>query len=217
MKKCYIFGAGEIKRVYNPPICGDLVIAADGGIDRIKEFGIIPDISVGDFDSAKSVPSGNVKVYPVEKDDTDSMIAIKEGLAQACDMFVIYGGLGGRLDHTVANIQSLAYIAQNGGQGFLVGDGIAVTVIKNCDLTLPGDIEPILGFEPSSYPNVSVFAFGGDAHGVSEKGLKYSLDNAVLHFNDPMGVSNTTSATSSSPAVISVSDGLLLITVEFEN
>ena len=106
-KICYIFGAGEQSSCDIRLSGSDLVIAADGGFDYLKKLGLRADIVLGDFDSlsdSQNLPEDFIR-YPKEKDDTDMMIAIKEGLARGYRTFRIYGGLGGRLDHTIANLQ----------------------------------------------------------------------------------------------------------------
>ena len=103
MNTCIIFGAAEFDRLAEPICLGDFVIAADGGLRHTKKLSILPDEILGDFDSLGYVPDTGV-VYPVEKDDTDTMLAVRRGLELGFRRFVIYGGLEGRrLDHTVAN------------------------------------------------------------------------------------------------------------------
>ncbi len=178
---------------------GDLVIAADGGLARLNENGILPDLIVGDFDSLGFVPdSGNIIRHPPEKDDTDTALAVDEGFKRGFDRFVIYGGIGGRLDHTLANLQTLAGIVNRGGTAFLVGCGNIITVIKNGTLC----------FDGTQFGMVSVFAHGGNAEGVDENGLKYPLDHAVLTCDTPLGVSNEFTE---KPAKITVRNGSLIV------
>ena len=175
------------------------VIAADAGLANAKQCGIIPDIILGDFDSLDFKPQGeNVITYPIEKDDTDTMLAIKLGLKKGFKEFFIYGGTGGRIDHTIANIQSLSYIANNGAQGYLIDDTNVITVIKNSKITI--------GSEKGK--NLSVFCLGDTANGVSIKGTKYEAENISLTCNFPLGVSNSFKE---NMADISVKDGMLAI------
>ena len=118
---CYIFGAGEFSPCEITLTDEDLVIAADGGYDHLIELGLRADIALGDFDSVTSHEIWDDNIcekftYPPEKDDTDMLLAIRLGLSKGYHSFAIYGGLGGRLDHTIANIQALAYLATNGAQ-----------------------------------------------------------------------------------------------------
>ena len=98
---------------------GDFVIAADGGWRVCQELDITPDLLLGDFDSLGEVPDfGHILRLPVEKDDTDMVRAVKEGLAKGEKEFHLLGGMGGqRSDHTVANMQTLAYLAAHGAKG----------------------------------------------------------------------------------------------------
>jgi len=199
-KRCYIAGAGEF---YDDelPEQGDYVIAADGGYSALVSHGIIPDLVVGDFDSLGSIPDHpNVMQSNVEKDDTDMMIAVRQGLELGYTNFTINGGLGGRLDQTLANIQILVYLADNSANGVLVGQDIYVTAIKDSAIELMIDSKPC--------GTVSVFCHGYTAEGVTLKGLKYPLDNATLSNNYPIGVSNELT---DKKAIISVRSGTLII------
>lgn len=182
MKTCYIFSAVEIEKNFPLPKAEDLVIAADAGYINLKKAGIRPDVIIGDFDSSKKpVTDVPIETFPVLKDDTDTMLAIKYGFENGFNQFEIYGGIGGeRTDHTIANIQSLAYIAEHGGRGLLVGENESFTLIGNSSVTL--DSEP--------GETLSVFAYGGIAEGISIKGTVYETDNLTLSPFFPLGVSN---------------------------
>ncbi len=180
MKKCIIFCAGGFDGLVQPIEKSDTVIAADGGVAHAAALGITPQIVMGDFDSLGYVPDG-AEVFPVEKDDTDAMLAIKKALALGCDDFILYGSLdGSRLEHTVANFQALQYLADHGARGALVGLQQIVTVVKDSALTFPARFE---GY-------VSVFCLGADAEGVAIDGLQYNVENATLTAGFPLGVSN---------------------------
>ena len=98
-------------------------IAADRGLIHCQRLGIAPDLILGDFDSygGKLPENADILRAPAEKDDTDTMLAVKCGFERGCDDFRIYGGLGGRFGHTAANIQTLMYIMSHGGKGYLYG------------------------------------------------------------------------------------------------
>ncbi len=197
-KICYIVGA----MASDFPVISretDFIIAADAGYKALKKVDIKPNLVVGDFDSLGQVPEGeNIVRHPVMKDDTDMMLAVKLGLERGYDCFHIYGGMGGRTDHTIANIQTLSYIANRGAAAFLFGDGEVMTVIKNSALS----------FREGSEGTVSAFAVGGSARGVYESGLLYSLENAELTPDFPLGVSNEFTGKA---ARIKVEDGMLLV------
>ena len=194
---CYIIGAWHGEDACIRPREGDFVIAADGGYAALQALGVTADLVVGDFDSMGYVPQEEEVVqHPVMKDDTDMMLAVKLGLDRGYRNFVLTGSVGGRLDHTLANLQTLMYLAQQGARGILYGEGTVITVLKDGSLTLTG--EGVL----------SVFCLSGEARGVTEQGLLYGLDNAVMVSGYPIGVSNEFTGV---PATISVTDGTLII------
>lgn len=182
----------------------DLIIAADGGLTHLEMLGVKPHVIIGDFDSLGRVPT-DATVFPVEKDDTDSMLAIRHGLERGFRRFVIYGGLDGpRLDHTIANLQALQFLANRGAQGFLVGLHHTALVVKNGAVSFDTDAKGI----------VSVFCMGADAEGVSIRGLKYGMEDGTLSAGFPLGVSNHFIGEKSE---ISVNNGSLLIIFDREN
>ena len=200
MNTCFIFGAGDDCGMLERPGADDLIIAADGGYISCRLAGITPDILIGDFDSIDTLPEGVVtKKLPVEKDDTDTIAALRLGLEQGFRRFVIYGGTGGRRpEHTMANLQALAFLCANNARGLLYGNGWVCTVIEQETVTFP---ETCKG-------NFSIFAFGGPVTGLTIRGLKYELENAELHPDFPLGVSNSFTGR---PAEISVQTGRLLL------
>lgn len=178
---------------------GSYVIAADKGLLQLRARGAEPDLVVGDFDSLGYVPEARELVrHPVEKDDTDMLLAVREGLRRGYRTFILYGGLGGRLDHTLANIQTLAFLREHGARGLLIGEGTAVTLIENGTIRFPATAQGTL----------SVFCFGDRAEGVTETGLHYTLDNANLTNAFPLGVSNAFCGRGSE---VSVQNGKLLL------
>lgn len=196
-KICVIVGAMEPGELVIPE--GALVIAADSGLAHLERRGVQPDLIVGDFDSLGRVPEGgNVICHPVEKDDTDMLLAVRAGLERGCGTFLLWGGLGGRLDHTYANLQTLVFLAEHGGRGWLLGDGVAATAIRNGRLDFP----------PGRRGNISVFCPDGEAKGVDLVGLYYPLRDAKLTSAFPLGVSNQFTGEASS---VSVREGTLLV------
>lgn len=183
-----------------PPVPENtLVIAADRGLVHLEKRGVVPHLIVGDFDSLGRIPQGeHIIRHPVEKDDTDMMLAVKTGLEQGCRRFLLYGGLGGRLDHTYSNLQTLVYLARHGASGWLLGQGMAVTALRN------GRMD----FAPGRDGSLSVFCPDGEARGVTLTGLYYPLHDAVLTSAFPLGVSNQFTGQAAS---VSVEDGTLLL------
>ncbi len=212
MEKCVIVGAGECdaselnkQLILNP---GDMCIGADGGIDYLSGINIKPDLVIGDMDSVtdkNAVGQFNAKILPVEKDDTDMLSAIKEGLKRGYKRFELYGSLGGSFDHTYANIQCLMYLINNGARGVLIGNGgLTVTLIHNEAVCFNAD-------EYEKGRRISVFSYGEEACGVSETGLKYTISNAVIKHDFPIGVSNEFTG---GAACIEVKSGTLIIYIE---
>ena len=198
MKTCVIFCAGEFKELCRPVGADELVIAADGGLAHLEEIGLRPDVILGDFDSLGYVPEG-AQVYPVKKDDTDSMLAIKKGLELGCDRFYLYGALDGkRVDHTMANFQALQYLAERGVRGWLIGNRQIVTAIHNDKVMFP----------PFCIQYLSVFCLGKDAKGVSIRGMEYEMEDQTLTSGFPLGVSNRFVQ---KKATVEVKDGTLLL------
>ena len=195
MKLCCIVGAGP-SELYT--VKDAFIIAADAGIEKLKRAGVSPDLVIGDFDSLGARPMGeNVRVFPVEKDDTDTMLALKEAIFLGYDTVIISGGLGGELDHTVANLQTLLYASDNGINAFLT-DGITTAAV----------VSDTIVFGPENAGRCSAFAFGGEAQGVTISGLKYEAENITLSPSFPLGVSNSFIR---KEATISVKNGRLLV------
>ena len=183
MKRCFIFAAGTFYGLRERPAAGDLVIAADAGYLNCKKGGIVPDLLLGDFDSME-VPDGaeHLVRLPVEKDDTDTLAAIRVALERGCDTVYIYGGTGGkRLDHTLANLQTLLFLRRRGARGYLYDDDFVWTVIENESLTVEKTVE---------WGLLSAFCLGDRAEGIDETGFQYPLSDAVLTPEFPLGVSN---------------------------
>ncbi len=201
MKKgiCYIVGAGESCGIDFQPAADDFVIAADAGLRYLEQAGIRADLVIGDFDSLNALPQhGNVIPLSAEKDDTDMLAAVREGIKAGYSDFYLSCATGGRIDHTLANLQVLAFLAENGRRGFLADHGSVVTAITNRELT----------FDRAASGYVSVFSYSEKSEGVCLQGLKYELDQAVLTNTFPLGVSNEFIGKESR---ISVASGTLLI------
>ncbi len=196
MRSCFLYCAGKYYDGYITPREGDIKVAVDGGFKLCESLGITPDCIIGDFDSLGSVPQ-NAIVLPREKDDTDTLAACKRYLSAGIKSFFLLGAVGGRDEHTFANIQLLKFLSDRGAQGFMFGNDRTFTVIKDCEVTF--------GEEYEGY--ISVFSLS-DESCVSIKNLKYGLDNATLSNSYPLGVSNEFMGRS---AKIRVMGGTLLL------
>ena len=214
--KCVIISAGSFPNIEIDLGEGDLCIACDAGFKYAQQLGILPDLIVGDFDSAKeagpdvtrgieeialSDPDRIIKLE-VKKDDTDTLRAVKIGLSKGYRKFYLYGALGGsRLDHSLANIQTLLFIKRNGGTGYIMTADTMLMVAEN----------ETIHFHRGNTGMISVFSLSEMSKGVTLKGLMYSLDKATLTNDFPLGVSNEFII--DEEAEITVEDGTLLITV----
>lgn len=201
-KTCVIFGAGEYDGAPLPESC-DLLIAADGGLDTLAALGLAPDLVIGDLDSAASAPAAGIPVLrlPTHKDITDTDAAVREAQKRGCDTFYLYGMLGGRPDHSFANLSLLARLAQEGNKAVLYGAGYAATAVHNGELTLDG----------TNGGYLSVFSFSDESRGVTLRGLAYGLEDGALTNTFGLGVSNEFTG---APARIIVREGTLLVMYE---
>ena len=199
-RTCYIIGAGDVLSTDIKATKDDFIICADGGYRYKDLLGRECDCVVGDFDSFGTVPETENKIVaPCEKDETDMMLAVDTGYAKGFRDFVLFGALGGeRSDHSVANIQLLHYIVSKGAKGTIVHGDEVFTAFKNDTLYLEKNLK---GY-------ISVFSLSDESRGVTLKNLKYTLENAVLHSFNPVGVSNEFIGEN---AEISVKDGALLV------
>ena len=180
MGSCIIFCAADFHGLIAPIQKDDFVLAADGGLQHVQALGITPNGILGDFDSLGYTPAGST-VFPVEKDDTDAMLAVRKGLELGYKEFYLYGSLDGpRLDHTVANFQTLQFLCDHGAHGYLIGKDYIVTAVK----------DSALRFDASCTGIFSVFCMGKDAEGVTIKGGKYDAEKVTLCAGFPLGVSN---------------------------
>ncbi len=190
----------------------DFVIAADAGWRYCDEQGIRYDLLVGDFDSApRPETQAEIECLPVHKDVTDTWAALDTAVRRGFDDIRLYAGAGGRFDHTLANVQMLAYHAARGRRVIMYCDKLAVTALHNGEMTLPkpGTNAAPAG-TPEDEPRLAVFAFGGDAKDVCVRGALYTLEHAVLTPEFPLGVSNFF-ASDSNAAELSVGDGTLIV------
>ena len=181
MSICYIVGAGECKKLDFTKKDGDIVIAADGGYKYLQRAGIKPDIVIGDFDSLGKAPEGEkiIRLKP-EKDVTDTSAAVSEGIKCGYSRFNIYGASGGRIEHTLANIQLIASLAEKNMQASIFYGSTVITAIT----------AKTLRFDSAYNGYISIFAHSDKCTGVCLRGLKYPLENAELSNLFPLGVSN---------------------------
>ncbi len=178
----------------------DFVIAVDAGFAHLEAAGVAPDMAVGDFDSLGYVPNcRRVSRYPVKKDKSDMELAMGKAVSWGHDELLVYGALGGRLDHTLANLQLFARFSEQGAYVTAVADAYAVRLLTGPD-----------AFElPTRGPgSVSVFSANDEARGVIERGLAYSLDDEPLSNRTSRGLSNELAG---EEATVAVEEGTLYV------
>ena len=180
----------------------DLILCADSAYLTAQKEHITPHIVIGDFDHGQNVHPEmgveNIVTVPCEKDDTDTMLCVKYAMEQGADDITILGGIGGRLDHTFANLQTLAFCKSHSIRAHLLAEHDEAFLLSE-SIRLPKRKEAWY---------LSVFAYDGACHGVTIKGTKYEVENADLDANFPLGVSNEITADF---AEINVKEGRLLI------
>ena len=211
--KCIVMGAGDLTVGELAVGEEDFVIAVDGGLSYCEILNIEPDFIIGDFDSVSEgekkaicklqieIPDRIRQLKP-EKDDTDMLSALKYGLEAGYRDFRIYGGTGGRFDHTLANIQCLLYLKNHDAVGYLVDGTGMILVLQNEVVHFNRNLEGFL----------SLFSLGKQAKGVSIEGMKYPLKDYTMTNDFPIGISNEFIG---EEAVISVEDGELVCMLQY--
>lgn len=189
--KCIIVAAGELTVSEIGVDERDRVVAVDGGLAYCGRLGLEPDLVIGDFDSVgeewlarvelweRERPGRVVRLKP-EKDDTDTLAAIRVALERGYDSFWIYGATGGRLEHTIANIQCLLFLKRHGAVGYMVDGRGMCFVMENEEVR----------FGASRKGYLSLFSLGEKARGVDIRGMKYELSDAEISNDFPIGISN---------------------------
>ncbi len=160
----------------------DHIIAVDGGLRSLEEVGVKPNVALGDFDSLGYVPTGMRTVrFSKDKDKSDMELALKRAKSQRFDNVVVFGALGGRLDHTLANMGVFSKYSELGLKVTVIDDDTAVFFLTGPDI-----------FEAPALESgvVSVFAMSDVTEGVFERGMKWDLDDVVLTNRESIGLSN---------------------------
>jgi thiamine pyrophosphokinase len=157
------------------------IICADSGFLHCERLGVAPDLLLGDFDSLKELPPDIERLdYPVEKNYTDSTLAIREAVKRGFSPLILAGMLGGRPDHSLGNLQNLAWCAENGIPAHITDGETRAWAVKDGEL----------GLEPKENMYFSVFSLTTTCEAVSITGAKYPLNEYPLTFANPRAVSN---------------------------
>ncbi len=216
-KICYIVAGGDCISGTLPNKKEDLLICSDGGFRYFVDHDLEPDLVVGDFDSLRELEPSyqeafrkleqrhpeKIKRLPEAKDDTDTLAALRFGLALGYREFQIFGALGGnRFDHSISNLQALLFLKRQGANGWITDEKRNIFLLENEEIVFPDDMDAL----------VSVFAMAGMAQGVTLQGLTYNLENASLDPAYPIGTSNR--FVPGQQGRIAVANGVLLVIVE---
>lgn len=212
---CIIIAAGDFTPVDIKKKDGDFCIAVDGGFLYCRLLGMIPDLIIGDMDSIDEETKAWVMAFQREhpdrvivlnpqKDDTDTLAAIRIGLEKGYREFRLYGAMGGRVEHTIANIQCLCFLKNRGAKAYLMDANTMLTVIK----------EETVSFAKNMEGYMSLFALGERAEGVTISGMKYPLMQATVTNEYPIGISNEFVGETGS---VTVEKGMLLLIVSWSD
>ena len=202
LKRCVIVGGADIGNydfLRETLLPDDYVILCDSGLKHLAALQVKPSLIVGDFDSHEN-PHLDIEtiVLPCEKDETDTVYAMKEAISRGFDNFLLIGVVGGRLDHTLGNISMLLYLDSHGCKGTIIDDYSEMEIVSS---------EPV--YIENKYQFFSLLNITGCAKGISIQNAKYPLDDGEITCEYQYGVSNE--VIPGKTAAVSVREGRLLL------
>ena len=202
MGRCVIVGGADINNyafIREKLRADDYVIFCDSGLKHLENLQVQPSLIVGDFDSHEN-PHFDVEtiILPCEKDDTDTVFAVKEAIKRGFDDFLLIGVIGARLDHTLGNVSILLYLDSLGKKGCIIDDYSEMVIVSNKPVSVCDD-----------YSFFSLLNISGCAKGITITGAKYPLVDGEISCEYQYGVSNEVSP--GQVAVVSVKEGKLLL------
>ena len=202
MKRCVIVGGADINNYdyIRSRLCvDDYIVFCDSGLKHLEDLQVKPSLIVGDFDSHDN-PHLDVEtiVLPCEKDDTDTVFAVKEAIKRGFDDFLLIGVVGARLDHTLGNVSILLYLDSIGKKGIIIDDYSEMEIVSK---------EP--AYIEDSYAFFSLLNVSGTAKGITIENAKYLLNNAEITCEYQYGVSNE--VLPGKTAKVSILEGKLLL------
>lgn len=202
MKRCVIVGGADINNydyVRSRLCADDYIVFCDSGLKHLDALQVRPGLIVGDFDSHDN-PYLDVEtiVLPCEKDDTDTVFAVKEAIKRGFDDFLLIGVVGARLDHTLGNVSILLYLDSIGKKGIVIDDYSEMEIVSK---------EP--AYIEDSYAFFSLLNVSGTAKGITIENAKFLLNNAEITCEYQYGVSNE--VLSGKTAKVTVLEGKLLL------
>ena len=196
MKRCVIIGGADISNyeyIRERIKKDDFLVFCDSGLKHLDSLQAAPDLIVGDFDSHEN-PHMDIEtiVLPCEKDDTDTVFAVKEAIKRGYEEFLLIGVVGARLDHTLGNVSILLKLDNLGKKGIIIDDYSEMEIVSDKAVNI-GD----------RYSFFSLLNISGCAKGICIEGAKYPLENGEITCDYQYGVSNE--------AVVTVKEGKLLL------
>lgn len=202
MRRCVIIGGADIgryDRIRGYLREGDFYICCDSGLKHREDLDIVPDLIVGDFDSYEN-PQLNIETItlPREKDDTDTVFAVKEALSRGFQDFLLVGVIGGRLDHSLGNVSLLLMLDAQGKTATALDDFSEMEIVSG----QPVQIQ-------DCYTYFSLLNISGTAQSVTIKNAKYPLNDAEITCEYQYGISNE--VLPGKIAVVTVNQGRLLL------
>ena len=202
MGRCVIVGGANINNydfIREKLSADDYIIFCDSGLKHMENLRVQPSLIIGDFDSHEN-PQLDIEtiVLPCEKDDTDTVYAVKEAIKRRYDNFLLIGVVGARLDHTLGNVSILLYLDSLGKKGCIIDDYSEIEIVSNG----PAYIE-------DSYSFFSLLNISGTAKGITIENAKYPLDNAEITCEYQYGISNE--VLKGHKAAIRITEGKLLL------
>lgn len=202
MKRCVIVGGADIGNyayIREALTADDYVVFCDSGLRHMEQLRARPSLIVGDFDSHENPHlDAETIVLPCEKDDTDTVYAVKEAVRRGFDTFLLVGVVGGRLDHTLGNVSILLYLDAIGKKGVIIDDYSEMEIVSSA----PAHIS-------DAYAFFSLLNITGCARGISIQNAKYPLEDGEITCKYQYGVSNE--VLPGKTAIVSLREGKLLL------
>ena len=202
MKRCVIVGGADINNYgfIREKLCADdYVVFCDSGLKHLEHLHAKPSLIVGDFDSYDNPRlHAETIVLPREKDDTDTVYAVKEAIKRGFDDFLLIGVAGARLDHTLGNVSVLLYLDSLGKKGCIIDDYSEMEIVSERPVSIC-----------DKYSFFSLLNITGCAKGITINGAKYPLADAEISCEYQYGISNE--VLPGEKAVVSVKCGKLLL------
>ena len=206
MQRCVIVGGAgirEYQRIRESLRGDDWFVYCDGGLKHVQELGREPNLIVGDFDSHEQPETDTETiVLPCEKDDTDTVYAVKEAVRRGFQDFLLIGVTGERFDHTFGNISLLLYLDSQGIPACILDDYSEMRIVSRETAEVKEDCSWF-----------SLLNISGTAKGITIRGAKYPLTDGEITSEYQYGISNE--VLPGETVRVSVREGRLLLVKVF--